>query len=85
MTTTTTTPAGVEGQGIVAVKAPTLGWALRRTLLAIIILLVSIAGAACLLYASIDPDEKGWPDSDPPERVELSLSAGPSPLPMHQA
>ena len=61
--TTTTTPSRVEGHdvGAVAVKAPTLAWAIRRTLLAIVILLVSIAGAAFLLYASIDPGEEGWP------------------------
>ena len=41
-----------------ALKAPTLGWALRRTLLGIVILFVTIAAAACLLYASIDPDEE---------------------------
>ena len=72
--TTTTTPSRVEGHdvGAVAVKAPTLAWAIRRTLLAIVILLVSIAGAAFLLYASIDPGEEGWPAAEPQERVDLS-------------
>lgn len=72
--TTTTTPSRVEGHdvGTVAVKAPTLAWAIRRTLLAIVILLVSIAGAAFLLYASIDPGEEGWPAAEPQERVDLS-------------
>ena len=70
--TTTTTPSRVEGQGVVAVKAPTLAWAIRRTLLAIVILLVSIAGAAFLLYASIDPGEEGWPNAEPQERMDLS-------------
>lgn len=54
----TTTPLRVEGESVVAVRAPTLGWALRRTLLAIVILFISVAGAACLLYASIDPEEE---------------------------
>src|SRR3972149_5319472 len=77
--TTTTTPSRWEGQGVVAVKAPALAWAIRRTLLAIVILLVSIAGAAFLLYASIDPGEEGWPAAEPQERVDLSRAdaAGP--------
>lgn len=33
-----------------------LGWALRRALLGLAILAVSIGGAAWLLYAAIDPD-----------------------------
>jgi hypothetical protein len=72
--TTTTTPSRVEGHdvGAVAVKAPTLAWAIRRTLLAFVILLVSIAGAAFLLYASIDPGEEGWPSIEPQQRVDLS-------------
>jgi hypothetical protein len=56
---TTATPARVEGTHVVALKAPTLAWALRRTLLGIVILVVFIAAAASLLYASIDPDEDG--------------------------
>jgi hypothetical protein len=68
----------VEGHdvGAVAVKAPTLAWAIRRTLLAIFILLFSIAGAAFLLYASIDPGEEGWPTAEPQERVDLSSGPG---------
>jgi hypothetical protein len=58
--TTTTAPSRVEAD-VVAVRVPTLGWALRRTLLAILILTVSVAGAACLLYASIDPEEEAPP------------------------
>lgn len=58
---TTTTPARVEGGHVVALKAPTLAWALRRTLLGIVILVVFIAAAASLLYASIEPDEEGAP------------------------
>jgi hypothetical protein len=78
---TTTTPSRVEGHdvgaAVVAVQAPTLGWAIRRALLAIVILLVSIAGAAFLLYASIDPGEEGWPTAEPQERVELSGTQAP--------
>jgi hypothetical protein len=74
--TTTTTPSRVEGHDVgapvVTVQAPTLAWAIRRTLLAILILLVSIAGAAFLLYASIDPGEEGWPAAEPQERVDVS-------------
>jgi hypothetical protein len=56
--TMTTTPASVEGGDVVAVQAPTLGWALRRALLGVVILAVSVAAAASLLYASIDPVEE---------------------------
>ena len=58
---TTTTPARVEGGDVVALRVPTLGWALRRTLLALVILVVSVGGAACLLYASIDPEDEAPP------------------------
>lgn len=77
---TTTTPSRVEGVDVVALKAPTLGWALKRTLLAILILAVSIAGAACLLYASIDPDEEAVPTVESPGRADFSLSTGRSPV-----
>jgi hypothetical protein len=78
---TTTTPSRVEGQDVVALKAPTLGWALRRTLLGIVILVFSIGGAACLLYASIDPDEEAAPSAISPGQVDPSLSTGPRPAP----
>jgi hypothetical protein len=77
---TTTTPSRVEGGNVVALRAPTLGWALKRTLLAILILAVTIAGAACLLYASIDPDEEAIPTVASPGRADVSLSAGRSPV-----
>jgi hypothetical protein len=51
--TMTTAPMRVEGD-VVAVRAPTLGWALRRALLGLFILAVSVATAATLLYASIE-------------------------------
>ncbi len=53
---TTTTPASVEGANVVALQTPTLQWALKRTLLGIVILFVTIAAAATLLYASIDEE-----------------------------
>jgi len=36
---------------------PTLGWALRRAALGLLILLVMVVLAAWLFYASIEPDE----------------------------
>jgi hypothetical protein len=59
--TMTTTPSRVEGGDVVAVRAPTLGWALRRALLGLFILVVTVAAAASLLYASIDPEEEAEP------------------------
>lgn len=59
--TTTTTPSRVEGGDVVALRAPTLAWALRRTLIGIVILTVTISCAAWLLYASIDPDVEAAP------------------------
>ncbi len=40
-----------------AYRRLTLGWALKRTILGIVILTVVIGGAAWLTYATIDPDE----------------------------
>jgi hypothetical protein len=58
---TTTAPARVEGTNVVSLQVPTLQWALKRTLLGLIILFVTIATAATLLYASIDPEQEGQP------------------------
>lgn len=55
---TTTTPDRVEGTNVVVLRAPTLQWALKRTLLGLAILFVTITAAASLLYASIEPDEE---------------------------
>lgn len=55
---TTTAPERVEGTSVVMLQAPTLQWALKRALLGIIILFVTIATAASLLYASIDPAQE---------------------------
>jgi len=59
---TTTTP-GVDEGTVVPLKAPTLGWALRRALLAILILFFSISSVAWLLHASIDPEQTEVPSS----------------------
>jgi len=75
--TTTTTPSRVEGENVVALSVPTLGWAVKRTLLAILILTVSIAGAACLLYASIDPLLETAPAATSPGPGDQSLPARP--------
>ncbi|HWK38579.1 MAG TPA: hypothetical protein VNR88_06655, partial [Hyphomicrobium sp.] len=65
MSTTTTTPASVEGTAVV-LRPPTLQWALKRTLLGLVILFVTVATAATLLHASIDPDEEGQPSVSAP-------------------
>ena len=75
---TTTTPSRVEGDTVAALRVPTLGWALRRALLAILILFISVAGSAWLLYASIDPDEDATPATvspgEPPSSTGLPAS-----------
>jgi hypothetical protein len=75
--TTTTTPSRVEGDNVVALTVPTLRWALKRTLLAIVILTVSIGAAACLLYASIDPEAES-PAATPADAVPLSTGQAPA-------
>lgn len=60
----TTTPSRVEGEDVVVANVPTLGWALRRAFLGLFILSVSIAVAAWLFDASIEPvDATGAPPS----------------------
>jgi hypothetical protein len=79
---TTTTPERVEGTNVVVLQTPTLQWALKRALLGIVILFVTIAAAASLLYASIDPVEEerlGTSGSD------SSYSSTPHPLPAEPA
>jgi len=80
--TMTTAPSRVEADDVVALRAPTLGWALRRTLLGIFILAVSVAGAACLLYASIDPEDEAQGDCSSartcPGAPELLQACAPS-------
>lgn len=55
---TTTTPDSVEAANVAVLRTPTLQWALKRTLIGIVILFVTIATAATLLYASIEPDQE---------------------------
>lgn len=77
---TTTAPGRVEGADAVVLQAPTLQWALKRTLLGIVILFVTIAAAATLLYASIDPDqEQGSPALSLPSASDPAYSGSPAP------
>ena len=76
---TTTTPASVEGANVVALQTPTLQWALKRTLLGIVILFVTIAAAATLLYASIDPEEEAHPAFSAPAHGDPTYSSTPRP------
>ncbi len=78
---TTATPAGVQGTHVVAPRAPTLGWALRRTLLGIVILIAFVAGAASLLYASIEPDAEDVPAATSSTGASPSLSGHQPPAP----
>jgi hypothetical protein len=76
---TTTTPDRVEGTNVVVLRTPTLQWALKRTLLGILILFVTIAAAATLLYASIDPElEQGQPALAAPIGGEPTYSGAPA-------
>jgi hypothetical protein len=77
---TTTTPARVEATNVVVLQAPTLQWALKRTLLGIIILFVTIAAAATILYASIDPDEEAHPAFSAPSGSDPAYSSNPRPM-----
>ncbi len=71
---TTATP-GVDEDTVVPLKAPTLWWALRRALLAIVILFFSISGVAWLLYASIDPEQTDVPAATSPHENAPAASA----------
>lgn len=53
---TTTTSTRVDEPTAVAVQVPTLGWALKRALLAVVLLGAFIGMAAWLFYASIEPE-----------------------------
>ena len=72
----TTTPSRVEGGDVVTVRAPTLGWALRRTLLGLLILFVFVVAAASLLYASIEPEE-AQPAPLSQSRLDIHPGLGP--------
>lgn len=58
---TTTAPQSVEATNVAMLQGPTLQWALKRTLLGLIILFVTIASAATLLYASIEEEQPTGP------------------------
>ncbi|MEI9899356.1 MAG: hypothetical protein WDN31_03635 [Hyphomicrobium sp.] len=76
---TTTTPGRVEGTSAAMLQRPTLQWALKRTLLGIVILFVTIATAATLLYASIDPEqEQGGPAFSAPAAADPAYSGAPT-------
>jgi hypothetical protein len=77
---TTTTPERVEGTSVVVLQAPTLQWALKRTLLGILILTVTIAAAASLLYASIDLEEESRPALSAPASGDPAYSSTPRPV-----
>jgi hypothetical protein len=79
---TATAPARVEGTNVVVMRTPTLQWALKRALLGIVILFVTIAAAASLLYASIDPDVEGLPSlTAPADAAPARVSAPPVEMP----
>jgi hypothetical protein len=80
--TMTTTPSRVEGEHLVAIRAPTLGWALRRALLGLLILFISVTGAAWLLYASIDPVEEVFPAATLPGQAGVSRPIEVRPIPV---
>jgi hypothetical protein len=82
---TTTTPASVEATNAVVLQAPTLQWALKRTLLGIVILFVTIAAAATILYASIDPAEEANPAFSAPSASDPAYSATPRLMHMEAA
>ena len=83
---TTTTPERVEGTSAVVLRTPTLQWALKRTLLGIVILFVTIAAAATLLYASIDPDEEqGGPAYTAPSGSDPAYTGTPAHMPIASA
>lgn len=57
--------ATTEPVASTAVQAglPTIGWALRRAILGLTIMLVGVAAAACLLYFAIDADSEARADT----------------------
>lgn len=79
---TTTAPARVEGTNVVVMQTPTLQWALKRALLGLVILFVTIAAAATLLYASIEPEEEDRPAlTAPADAAPARFSAPPVDMP----
>ena len=66
MTISTPTPTTAA-----APVAPTIGWAIRRAVLGIVIMTVVVAGAACLLYFTIDADAEARAEGDQSGRRTL--------------
>lgn len=66
--TLSNTSAGQPGSAtstLVATRAtPTLGWAIRRAILGLVIMTVAVAAGACLLYFTIDPEAEARAQSD---------------------
>ena len=56
-----------------AVRAmPSLGWALRRAALGIVIMTVAVTAAACLLYFTIDPEAEARAEGDAARKPVVS-------------
>ena len=51
-------------------ELPSVGWALRRTALGLLILAAMVVLGAWLFYASIDPDEASAGPSAPSEQAQ---------------
>jgi len=60
-------------QGVLA-RPVTVGWFLKRSLLAVVILIVAMGGLAWLTYASIDPTTDG---DAPPTATQASPDSAP--------
>ncbi|MCB1505061.1 MAG: hypothetical protein KDJ47_08805 [Hyphomicrobiaceae bacterium] len=56
------------------VTGPTLKWVLKRTVIGLSILLLSVSAFACLLYASIEPDRA---EAANPEVIAATPAAPP--------
>ena len=60
-----------------AASRATLGWAVRRAVLGLVILVAGVAGAACLLYFAIDRDAEARAESDStPRKPAVVRDAG---------
>lgn len=51
---------------------PSLGWALRRAALGIVIMTVAVTAAACLLYFTIDPEAEARAEGDAARKPVVS-------------
>jgi len=64
--------AGAPAAARAASTRASLGWALRRALLGIAILTVVVAGAAWLLYSSIDPVQEAQGEGAEPFEQQVT-------------